>query len=95
MSDDLFFVLSSRVFQLSGDHREEIKGPKSRVQKTTCTPKTCEFYKSGALLYVCVCVCACVSSLIKEVHFTLLCSQNHNHILYVYKINLKLSDSVH
>ncbi|XP_054870046.1 uncharacterized protein LOC111586552 isoform X1 [Amphiprion ocellaris] len=32
--------LSSRVFQLSGDHREEIKGPKSRVQKTTCTPKT-------------------------------------------------------
>ncbi|CAI5641741.1 unnamed protein product [Oreochromis niloticus] len=34
------FSLSSRVFQLSGDHREEIKGPKSRVQKTTCTPKT-------------------------------------------------------
>ncbi|TDH06001.1 hypothetical protein EPR50_G00128340 [Perca flavescens] len=32
--------LNSRVFQLSGDHREEIKGPKSRVQKTTCTPKT-------------------------------------------------------
>ncbi|XP_059200428.1 apolipophorins [Centropristis striata] len=32
--------LSSRVFQLSGDHREEIKGPKSRVQKTSCTPKT-------------------------------------------------------
>ncbi|XP_041659524.1 apolipophorins-like [Cheilinus undulatus] len=32
--------ISSRVFQLSGDHREEIKGPKSRVQKTTCTPKT-------------------------------------------------------
>ncbi|XP_051279537.1 uncharacterized protein LOC127375918 isoform X2 [Dicentrarchus labrax] len=32
--------VSSRVFQLSGDHREEIKGPKSRVQKTTCTPKT-------------------------------------------------------
>ncbi|XP_037642433.1 uncharacterized protein LOC119498040 [Sebastes umbrosus] len=32
--------LSSRVFQLSGDHREEIKGPKSRVQRTTCTPKT-------------------------------------------------------
>ncbi|XP_040911109.1 uncharacterized protein LOC121193056 [Toxotes jaculatrix] len=32
--------LSSRVFQLSGDHREEIKGPKSRIQKTTCTPKT-------------------------------------------------------
>ncbi|KAG7227140.1 hypothetical protein INR49_013938 [Caranx melampygus] len=32
--------LSSRVFQLSGDHREEIKGPKSRMQTTTCTPKT-------------------------------------------------------
>ncbi|XP_068593999.1 uncharacterized protein [Cebidichthys violaceus] len=32
--------LSSRVFQISGDHREEIKGPKSQVQKTTCTPKT-------------------------------------------------------
>ncbi|XP_036941120.1 uncharacterized protein LOC119011822 isoform X1 [Acanthopagrus latus] len=32
--------VSSRVFQLSGDHREEIKGPKSRVQKTACTPKT-------------------------------------------------------
>ncbi|XP_063741934.1 apolipophorins [Eleginops maclovinus] len=32
--------LSSRVFQLSGDHREEIRGPKSRVQKTSCTPKT-------------------------------------------------------
>ncbi|XP_030016477.1 uncharacterized protein LOC115437389 [Sphaeramia orbicularis] len=31
---------SSQVFQLSGDHREEIKGPKSRIQKTTCTPKT-------------------------------------------------------
>ncbi|XP_024908126.1 uncharacterized protein LOC112486278 [Cynoglossus semilaevis] len=34
------FSLSSRVFQLSGDHREEIKGPKSRLQKTTCTSKT-------------------------------------------------------
>ncbi|XP_029380588.1 apolipophorins [Echeneis naucrates] len=32
--------LSSRVFQLSGDHREEIKGPKSRIQTTACTPKT-------------------------------------------------------
>ncbi|XP_031710756.1 uncharacterized protein LOC116387634 isoform X2 [Anarrhichthys ocellatus] len=32
--------LSSRVFQISGDHREEIKGPKSQIQKTTCTPKT-------------------------------------------------------
>ncbi|XP_056913419.1 uncharacterized protein LOC130539234 isoform X1 [Takifugu flavidus] len=32
--------ISSRVFQLSGDHREEIRGPKTRVQKTTCTPKT-------------------------------------------------------
>ncbi|XP_014902708.1 apolipophorins isoform X1 [Poecilia latipinna] len=32
--------LSSRVFQLSGDHREEMKGPKSRIQKTTCTPKS-------------------------------------------------------
>ncbi|XP_070774929.1 uncharacterized protein [Enoplosus armatus] len=32
--------LSSRVFQLSGDHREEMKVPKSRVQRTTCTPKT-------------------------------------------------------
>ncbi|KAK2822136.1 hypothetical protein Q5P01_022201 [Channa striata] len=31
---------SSRVFQLSGDHREEIKGPKNRIEKTTCTPKT-------------------------------------------------------
>ncbi|XP_028987618.2 uncharacterized protein LOC114844422 isoform X2 [Betta splendens] len=31
--------LSSHVFQLSGDHREEIKGPKYRVEKTTCTPK--------------------------------------------------------
>ncbi|XP_034558816.1 apolipophorins-like [Notolabrus celidotus] len=36
---DIIFV-SSRVFQLSGDFREEIKGPKSRVQRTTCTPKT-------------------------------------------------------
>ncbi|XP_037314999.2 uncharacterized protein LOC119209652 [Pungitius pungitius] len=34
------FSLSSKVFQISGDHREEIKGPKSQVQKTTCTPKT-------------------------------------------------------
>ncbi|XP_074545635.1 uncharacterized protein LOC141804879 [Halichoeres trimaculatus] len=32
--------VSSKVFKLSGDLREEIKGPKSRVQKTTCTPKT-------------------------------------------------------
>ncbi|TNN69892.1 hypothetical protein EYF80_019960 [Liparis tanakae] len=32
--------LSSKVFQISGDHREEIKGPKSQVQRTTCTPKT-------------------------------------------------------
>ncbi|XP_054625428.1 uncharacterized protein LOC129177877 [Dunckerocampus dactyliophorus] len=32
--------LSSQVFQLSGDHREEIKGPKSRIQQTSCTPKT-------------------------------------------------------
>ncbi|KAK5918982.1 hypothetical protein CgunFtcFv8_022916 [Champsocephalus gunnari] len=32
--------LSSRVFQLSGDHREEIRGPKNQVQKTSCTPKT-------------------------------------------------------
>ncbi|XP_023821135.2 uncharacterized protein LOC101165344 isoform X4 [Oryzias latipes] len=32
--------LSSKVFQLSGDHREEIKGPKNQVHKTTCTPKT-------------------------------------------------------
>ncbi|XP_047445376.1 uncharacterized protein LOC125010660 [Mugil cephalus] len=32
--------LSSRVFQLSGDQREELKGSKSRVQNTTCTPKT-------------------------------------------------------
>ncbi|XP_067330193.1 uncharacterized protein [Channa argus] len=31
---------SLRVFQLSGDHREEIKGPKNRIDKTTCTPKT-------------------------------------------------------
>ncbi|XP_051809947.1 uncharacterized protein LOC110964699 isoform X2 [Acanthochromis polyacanthus] len=40
--EDLMDVvsLSSRVFQLSGDHKEEIKGPKSRVQKTSCTPKT-------------------------------------------------------
>ncbi|XP_061695033.1 uncharacterized protein LOC133510744 isoform X2 [Syngnathoides biaculeatus] len=32
--------LSSRVFQLSGDHREEIKGPNSSIQETACTPKT-------------------------------------------------------
>ncbi|CAJ1071926.1 uncharacterized protein LOC122887130 [Xyrichtys novacula] len=32
--------VSSRVFQLSGDLREEIKGPKSRALKSTCTPKT-------------------------------------------------------
>ncbi|XP_057713493.1 uncharacterized protein LOC130929889 [Corythoichthys intestinalis] len=32
--------LSSRVFQLSGDHREEMRGPKSRVLQTACTPKT-------------------------------------------------------
>ncbi|XP_045907286.1 uncharacterized protein LOC123972095 isoform X3 [Micropterus dolomieu] len=32
--------LSSRVFHHSGDHREEIKGPKIRVQRATCTPKT-------------------------------------------------------
>lgn len=38
----IFLFTSSRVFQLSGDHREEIKGPKSRVQRTTCTPKTCK-----------------------------------------------------
>ncbi|KAM4557598.1 uncharacterized protein V3H82_017324 [Fundulus diaphanus] len=31
--------VSSRVFQFSGDHREEIKGPKPRIQKTSCTPK--------------------------------------------------------
>ncbi|XP_029970976.1 vitellogenin-like [Salarias fasciatus] len=39
--EDLMDVISvsSRVFQLSGDHREEIKGPKTRVQKTTCTQK--------------------------------------------------------
>eukprot|EP00064_Thunnus_orientalis_P014659 superscaffoldBa00002579_g14706 len=40
--EDVMDIMSfdSRVFQLSGDHREEIKGPKSRIQKTTCTPKT-------------------------------------------------------
>ncbi|KAM4551263.1 uncharacterized protein PAE49_015110 isoform 2-T2 [Odontesthes bonariensis] len=40
--EDIIDIISlgSRVFQLSGDYREEIKGPKSRVQKTTCTPKT-------------------------------------------------------
>ncbi|CAK6952249.1 uncharacterized protein LOC121908222 isoform X2 [Scomber scombrus] len=40
--EDVMDIISinSQVFQLSGDHREEIKGPKSRVQKTTCTPKT-------------------------------------------------------
>ncbi|MEQ2244052.1 hypothetical protein ILYODFUR_013221, partial [Ilyodon furcidens] len=32
--------LSSRVFQLSGDHKEEIKGPKSQIHKTACTPKS-------------------------------------------------------
>nr|XP_057943014.1 uncharacterized protein LOC131138235 isoform X3 [Doryrhamphus excisus] len=32
--------LSSKVFQLSGDHTEEIQGPKSRIQQTSCTPKT-------------------------------------------------------
>ncbi|XP_077359529.1 uncharacterized protein LOC144005296 isoform X2 [Festucalex cinctus] len=31
--------LSSQLFQLSGDHKEEIKGPKSRIQQTACTPK--------------------------------------------------------
>ncbi|KAJ3594613.1 hypothetical protein NHX12_003920 [Muraenolepis orangiensis] len=31
--------LSSRVFQVSGDHREEMKGPKTRQEKTSCTPK--------------------------------------------------------
>ena len=40
---------STRVFQLSGDHREELKGPKSRIQKTTCTPKTC---KSSFTVYI-------------------------------------------
>ncbi|XP_068195919.1 uncharacterized protein [Antennarius striatus] len=34
------FSLSSRWFHLTGDHTEEMKGPKSRVQKTSCTPKT-------------------------------------------------------
>nr|XP_040026805.1 uncharacterized protein LOC120815845 isoform X3 [Gasterosteus aculeatus aculeatus] len=38
--EHLFVSTSSNVFQISGDHREEIKGPKSQVQKTTCTPKT-------------------------------------------------------
>ncbi|KAF7669802.1 hypothetical protein LDENG_00124500 [Lucifuga dentata] len=39
--EDLMDIISfsSRVFQLNGDHREEIKGPKSQIQKTTCTPK--------------------------------------------------------
>ncbi|KAM6948683.1 uncharacterized protein FYW47_016632 [Aplochiton taeniatus] len=39
--EDLMDVVSlgSRVFHLSGDHREEMKGPKSRMEKTTCTPK--------------------------------------------------------
>ncbi|XP_015259916.1 PREDICTED: uncharacterized protein LOC107104431 [Cyprinodon variegatus] len=32
--------LSSGVFQLSGNHRDEIKGAKSRIQRTTCTPKS-------------------------------------------------------
>ncbi|KAF3699111.1 putative uncharacterized protein LOC400499 [Channa argus] len=45
---------SLRVFQLSGDHREEIKGPKNRIDKTTCTPKTWQLeqernIKSGKL----------------------------------------------
>ncbi|CAG5896969.1 unnamed protein product [Menidia menidia] len=34
------FTFSYRVFQVSGDHRAEIKGQKSQVQKTACTPKT-------------------------------------------------------
>ncbi|XP_026169161.1 uncharacterized protein LOC113134139 [Mastacembelus armatus] len=40
--EDVMDIISlrSQVFQRSGDHREEIKGPKSRIQKTTCTPKT-------------------------------------------------------
>ncbi|XP_037837860.1 uncharacterized protein LOC108248532 [Kryptolebias marmoratus] len=39
---DLLDVISfsSRLFQLSGNHKEEIKGPKSRVHNTSCTPKT-------------------------------------------------------
>uniref|UniRef100_A0A7N6A2B4 Vitellogenin domain-containing protein n=1 Tax=Anabas testudineus TaxID=64144 RepID=A0A7N6A2B4_ANATE len=40
--EDIMDIISlrSQVFQLSGDHREEIKGPKNRIEKTTCTPKT-------------------------------------------------------
>lgn len=45
-----FRFTSSRVFQLSGDHREEIRGPKSRVQRTSCTPKTCQ--SSSRSLYI-------------------------------------------
>ncbi|CAL8346241.1 unnamed protein product [Merluccius merluccius] len=33
------FSLSSRVFQVSGDHREQMNGPKTRQEKTSCTPK--------------------------------------------------------
>ncbi|XP_045070322.1 uncharacterized protein LOC121534786 [Coregonus clupeaformis] len=32
--------LSSRMYQVNGDHREEMRGSKSRVERTTCTPKT-------------------------------------------------------
>ncbi|XP_030220560.1 uncharacterized protein LOC115549482 [Gadus morhua] len=34
------FSLNSRVFQVSGDHREEMSGPKTRQEKTSCSPKT-------------------------------------------------------
>ncbi|KAM8838905.1 uncharacterized protein ACB058_015501 isoform 2-T2 [Synchiropus picturatus] len=40
--EDVMDIISfnSQVFQLSGDHREEISGPKTRIQKTSCTPKS-------------------------------------------------------
>ncbi|XP_029560066.1 uncharacterized protein LOC115156670 isoform X1 [Salmo trutta] len=32
--------LSSRMYHVNGDHREQMRGPKSRVERTICTPKT-------------------------------------------------------
>ncbi|XP_019901155.3 uncharacterized protein LOC105030387 isoform X2 [Esox lucius] len=33
-------TLSSRIIHVNGDHREEMRGSKNRVERTTCTPKT-------------------------------------------------------
>ncbi|KAL0966760.1 hypothetical protein UPYG_G00299790 [Umbra pygmaea] len=32
--------VNSRMFHVNGDHREEMRGSKRRVERTTCTPKT-------------------------------------------------------